>query len=203
VSIPIDTYFTIDPSSEFKSKAHGILFSQELFFYVSDTSELRVRNFNGLVAYTVAQNCIWAAAFSASDRVQLYYATVGGNIFYIPYFHFGSGTLDTVEITGLVAPAVTFDVFYCVNSNPPVYTMVVDDGVRHTLYVANDSAFTSIRATEQIYTNTTDPTHYVQRPRIAMHPEDTDIMTVHVQKIVVQTGASGTGFYTVRIPSVA
>lgn len=201
MSIPIDTYFTIDPSSEFKSKAHGVLFSQELFFYVSDTSELRVRNFNGLVAYAIAQDVIWASAISATDKINLYYANTSGEVFYIPYFHFGAGTLTAVP-TGITA-ALTFDVFYVAQSSPPVYTMVVDNGQIHTLYVANDPGFTSIRASETIYTNATDPTHFVTRPRIAMHPQDTDRLTVHCQKILVSNGSSGTGFYVVRVPSVS
>jgi hypothetical protein len=200
MSIPVDQYFTVDPSSEFKSKAHGILFSQELFFYVADTGELRVRAFNGLIAYAIAQNVIWASALTAADRVDLWYATADGAIFYIPYFHFGSGTLATEPI-GITA-TLSFDVFYCLNSTPPVYCMVTDNGIAHTLYVANDPAFSSIRATKIIYTNATDPTHFVTRPRIAMHPLDTYRMTVHCQTILLSNSQSSTGFYVTDVPTV-
>lgn len=201
MSIPVDQYFTVDPSSEFKSKAHGVLFSQELFFYVADTGELRVRAFNGLIAYVIAQNVIWASALTAADRVDLWYATTDGTIYYIPYFHFGSGTLTSVPIG--ISAALTFDVFYCLNSTPPVYCMVTDNGFVHTLYVANDPAFSSVRATKQIYSNAQDTAHFVTRPRIAMHPEDTYRLTVHCQTIVISTGISSTGFYVVKVPTVA
>jgi len=201
VSIPVDQYFTVDPSSEFLSKAHGVLFSQELFFYVADTGELRVRAFNGLIAYVIAQNVIWASALTASNRVDLWYATADGAIQYIPYFHFGSGTLQTINI-GISAP-LTFDVFYCLNSTPPVYCMVTDNGEVHTLYVANDPAFSQIRATKQLYSNANDPTKFVTRPRIAMHPQDTYRLTVHCQTIVISTGISSTGFYVTDVPTVA
>lgn len=201
MSIPLDQYFTIDPSSEFRSKAHGILFAQELFFYVSDTSQLRVRAFNGLIAYAIAENVRWASAFAAPDRVQLYYADNNGIVYYIPFFHFGSGTLTAIPLG--VNNAITFDVQFIAQSNPPVFAMVVDDGIRHTLYVANDAGFTSIRATQVIFTNTTDPTHYVTRPRIAMHPQDTDVLTVHCQRILVSDSSSTTGMYCVRMQGVS
>jgi hypothetical protein len=201
MSIPVDQYFTVDPSSEFKSKAHGILFSQELFFYVADTGELRVRAFNGLIAYAIAQNVIWASALTAANRVDLWYATSGGAIFYIPYFHFGSGTLAKVPIG--ISAALTFDVFYCLNSTPPVYCMVTDNGIVHTLYVADDPAFSSIRATKQIYSNAQDTSRFVTRPRIAMHPQDTTRMTVHCQTILLSNGQSSTGFYVVKVPTIS
>jgi hypothetical protein len=199
--IPPDIYFTIDPSSEFKTKAHGVLASQELFFYISDIGELRVRAFNGNVSYVIAQGASWASAITASDRVDLYYTDASGNIFYIPYFHFGSGTLNAVPIG--IGSALTFDVFYVAQSTPPVYTLVVDDGIRHTLYSALDPGFTSIRGSAVIFNNALDPTHYITRPRIAMHPQDTDIMTVHCQDIVVLTSVSSTGFYVAKVPGVA
>jgi hypothetical protein len=201
VSIPPNEYFTIDPSSNFLSKAHGVLASQELFFYVSDLGDLRVRAFEGQVSYVIAQGVRWASAITATSEVQLYYSDMGGNIFFIPYFHFGSGTLTPVAIG--IGNSLTFDVQYLAQTDPPVYSMVVDDGIRHTLYSANDPGFTSIRGSSVIFNNALDSAHYVTRPRIAMHPQDTSEITVHCQTILVHTSASSTGFYVATVPGVA
>lgn len=201
MTIPLDTYFVVDPSGDFLSKAHGVLVSQELFFYVSDTNELRVKAFSGNVAYAIAQNVSWCSCLTASNHVDVWYADLGGNIFYIPYFHFGAGTLTPVSIG--IGSAVTFDVFFCLNSSPQVYALVVDNGIQHIMYTSLTPGFSTIQGHDTIFTNATDPAHYVTRPRIAMHPLDTDEMTVHCQRIVVQSGISYTGFYVTKVPGVS
>ena len=61
----------------------------------------------------------------------------------------------------------------------------------------------SVTVEQIIFTNTTDPTHYVTRPRIAMHPQDTDVLTVHCQRILVSDSSSTTGIYCVRMQGVS
>lgn len=212
MSIPLNQFFTITPSTNFKSKGHAILTGQELFFYIADNGDLRVQNFGGIISYTLDINCHWCCAISqtnspSNNLVHVYYTTAANNINYIAYQVFGS-TPPPVA-TGL-GSAVTFDVFYATQATtatiPPhtgVYMLILDDGQSHQLTAATDPAMHNIVSSTRVFTNITDTQHYVSRPTLAMHPEDTNIVTVNCQQFTFQGAINKVGFYTVKVPGLA
>ena len=200
--IPMDTYFTVTPSTNFKAKAHAILGNQELFFYISDTNELRVQVFGGLVAQVLALNVSWVEVIQFSSLIHVYYTNAQGNMFYIPFAHFGSGapTPQAMGITSLLP----FSVMFSAQATPASFIMVTDDGTTHRVYSATDPIFAVQNSNPvAIYTNLLDLTKYVSRPQIAMHPDDTSRITIHVQQLDVQHDTFKTGFYVVKVPGIS
>lgn len=202
--ITIDTYFIVTPGSEFISKAYGNLNGADLFFYVSDTHELRVVNFNtntaGNTTFVLAQNAAWVGVVSAAGRVHVYYADRSGSVWYIPYTIFGA---TVTAVTLAIHNVLSFSVIFTPQSGPPAFLLLADEGIFHRLYVANDSMFTSPISTTAVYDNAFDQTIFVTRPTIAMHPLDTARITVHTQQIRVSDDFSQTGFYVVQVPGLS
>lgn len=198
--IPIDTFFTVTPTTDFKSKVHSILDGVELFFYISDTNELRVQNFGGILSYTLALGARWCAAIDGVNLTHLYYADQTGQIFYIPYPRFGA---TVTPQNSNIGNAITFSVLYAAQSTPPAYMMMVDNGIEHFLYTAIDPAFqTPISSPFRAFSNRINQAVHVTRPNIAMHPLDTVRITVHCQQITASTGVSQVGFYVVKVPGL-
>jgi hypothetical protein len=209
LSIPVDTYFVVTPASQFISKAYANLNGTDLFFYVAETNALRVVNMNstgstaapGSLTYTLALNAKWVDVIAQSGVVYVYYGDLANNIWCISYRTFGS--LPTPVLLTTV-PAITFSTIYTGQSSPPVYQLMVDDGVRHRLYVAHDPLFQTLLVPAQVtYNNTLDTTIYLSQPSIAMHPLDTDRITVTFQQTLVSNSTTSVGFYEVRVPGVA
>jgi hypothetical protein len=209
VSIPVDTYFVVTPASQFISKSYASLNGTDLFIYVNETNELRIVNMNstattaipGTITYTLALNTKWVRAISVTGTVYIYYADLNGVIWFIPYTLFG-GNFTPVTLSGF-ATAITFSAIYTPQSNPPAFIMLIDDGIRHNLYVASDPKFTATLAPPAVaYSNALDTNVYLNEPSIAMHPSDTARATVTFQQTVTLTSATSVGFYEVVIPGV-
>ncbi len=198
-----DTYFIVTPGSQFISKAYGNLNGTDLFFYVSDTQELRVVNFTtsvvGNTTFVLANAAIWVSVISVTGMVHVYYADLGGQIWYIPYTLFGGSAPATKLNQG---SAVTFSCIHTPQSTPPAYIMMIDDGIKHNLFVAADPKFQAAISTLVTYNNSFNPHVYVTRPIITMHPSDTNRLTVHTQQITVLTSVSQVGWYVVVIPGL-
>jgi hypothetical protein len=82
--------------------------------------------------------------------------------------------------------------------------MMVDDGIRHHLYVAHDPLFTALVVpAEATYNNSLDLTIYLSQPSIAMHPSDTNLITVTFQQTLISNSSTSVGFYEVLVPGVS
>jgi hypothetical protein len=202
LSIPINQYFIVTTTSNFKSKVEAQLAGVDYFFLIANNGDLIVKTFTGTVSYTLAVNVKWVDVIPASDRLHIYWADTSSKVFHLVWEHFGAGDLVPVD-TGIVDALLTFSVNYAANSVPPAYLMITDDGEEHTLYVASDPDFHIILATRRVFTNLVDPAHFVTRPTISIHPTDIDVITVHCQQVRVSDDQSKTGFYTLKIPGVA
>jgi|SRR5579863_1163388 len=208
MGIPLDTYFIVTPGSEFISKSYANLSGTDLFFYVTETNSLRVVNMvstggsatPGTTSFSLASGVKWVGTISQAGIVHVYYAIASGQLFYIPYIHFG-GAVTPVSLT--IGSAVTFSVLHTPQSIPPAYMMMVDDGIHHNLFVASDPMFNAILSTLITYNNSFNPLIYVTRPTISMHPADTNRITVHTQQITVLTSVSQTGWYVVQVPGLS
>ncbi len=80
--------------------------------------------------------------------------------------------------------------------------MMTDDGLHHNLFTASDPKFQSSISNVQTYNNSFDLSKYITRPAIAMHPADTQNLTVHTQDINTHTSVSQVGFYVVKVPGL-
>jgi hypothetical protein len=207
VSIPVDTYFIVTPGSEFLSKSYGTLSGTDLFFYVTETNSLRVVNMTstataanpGTTAYVLAQDVKWVGVVTMPGVCYVYYTDTSGQMWYIQYRLFGGpATASTIPIGSVV----TFSVTHTSQSNPPAFMIMTDDGIHHNLFAATDPGFQAIISTTQTYNNSFNTAIYVVRPTIAMHPLDTQNLTVHCQQITVLGDVSETGFYVVKVPGL-
>lgn len=210
MAIPVDTYFIVTPGSEFVSKSFANLNSTDLFFYVTETSSLRVVNMvstggsasPGTVSFTLAQNTKWVSTVQLPGIVHVYYSDLSGNLFYFPYTAFGASFPAPVALG--IASTVTFSAIHTATSTPPVFILMADDGIHHNLYVATDARF-QVQLTAQptvTYNNSLNTAIYLFHPTVAMHPADTNRVTVTFQQTTVFTSAQGVGFYEVRVPGV-
>lgn len=212
MSIPLDTYFIVTPGSTVQNQPgfYGKLGATDLFFYITETGAFRVVNMNsagstatpGLISYTLAQGVMWISAITqpGNGTVHIYYADANGRINYAPYTFFG-GTVVFRSLSQIV-PAVTFSTLFTATSSPESYMMMVDDGIRHNLYVGGDPAFNSIISTTVTYNNSLNTAVYINRPAIAMHPADTNKITVTCEQTIIQTSVTGVGFYEVLVNGI-
>jgi hypothetical protein len=201
VTIPANTFFTVTPATNFKSKATGTLNGTDYFFYIADNNDLNVKTFSGIQSYTLAVDALWVDTIQGSDRIHVYYSLRTGQIFYQAFMHFGAGDLTPIA-TAIGSAAVSFSVNFAPNCVPPAYLLLLNDGVNHNLYSSANPAFSPILAQARIFSNLVDNAHYVTRPSLSIHAQDTNVVTIDVQQIRVNDGHSKVGFYVVRIPGV-
>jgi hypothetical protein len=212
MAIPVDTYFIVTPGSNVQNQPgyYAKLGNTDLFFYITETGSFRVVNMNssatsatpGLVSYSIAQGVKWISITTVPtpNVVHIYYADANGHIFYAPYTLFG-GTVVFKQLSQITA-AVTFSTLFTATSTPNSYMMMVDDGIRHNLYVGADPSFNSIISTTVTYNNGLNTAVYISRPSIAMHPLDSNKITVTCEQTVIQTSVTGVGFYEVLVSGV-
>jgi len=198
------SYWIVTPSANFLSKAYGNLNGVDLFFYVSQTLELCVVNFNtntpGNTTFVLVTGATWVGTISLAGIVHVYYADLSGQLWYIPYIHFGATIVPKMLGIGSI---VTFSVTYTPQSIPPAFMCMTNDGVSHNLFVATDPMFEAQISSIKTYNNSFNTSIYVTNPVIAMHPSDTKNLTVHVQQIVVLSSVSSVGWYVVEVPGLA
>jgi hypothetical protein len=210
VPIPVDKYFIVTPSSQFISKAYASLNGTDLFFFVNDLGNLRVVNMQsggstatpGSTIFTLAQVAKWVDVIARPGVVYVYYEDLSGDVWLIPYRSFG-GLVPAPTLMPFVQ-AVTVSTIYTAQSSPPAYMAMVDDGIRHHLYVSQQPTFETLLAPSVVtYNNLLDTTIYLSQPSIAMHPSDDDRVTVTFQETIVMSGVTNVGFYEVRVQGVA
>jgi hypothetical protein len=202
VSIPSNTYFTETPATNFKSKAVATLNGVDYVFYIAGNNDLLVKVFGGVISYQLAVNARWVDTIQGTDRIHLYYTLRSDDLVrYLPFQHFGSGDLNPVA-TSISGASTTFSVNFAPNTVPPAYLLILNDGVNHDLFVSGDPDFSTIIGSKRTYSNALDHTFYVTRPTIAIHPQDTNIVTIHTQRIKIFDSTSKVGFYVVQIPGV-
>ena len=212
MAIPLDTYFIVTPGSSVQNQPgfYAKLGNTDLFFYITETGALRVVNMNstattaspGLLSYSLAQGVKWIsiATVPTPNVVHVYFADLAGHIFYAPYTLFGGGI--AFRLLSQITPAITFSTLFTATSTPNSFMMMVDDGIRHNLYVAGDPTFNSIISTTVTYNNSLNTSVYINRPSIAMHPQDTNKITVTCEQTIVQTSVTGVGFYEVLVNGI-
>src|SRR5271155_4567790 len=122
MSIPVDQYFIITPSSNVQNMpgAYATLGVTDLFFYITETGSLRVVNMNssgsnavpGLISYALAQNVKWMDVITMPGNgvVQIYYADTSGVIWYAPYVTLGSTVM--FQSLSSITTAITFSTIY-------------------------------------------------------------------------------------------
>jgi hypothetical protein len=202
LSIAPNQYFIGTPASNFKSKVEAQLAGVDYFFYITDSGDLVVKTFSGVVSYTLAAGAKWVDIIPEAERLHVYWSDKTSNVMHLVFEQFGGGSLVPVA-TGINSANLTFSVNYAAHSTPPVYVMLVDTGFEHILYVAQDPDFHTLLApATRVYSNLVDPAYFVTRPMIAIHPLDTNVATVNVQRLKVSNNESKVGFYVITLPGV-
>lgn len=211
--IPINTYFIVTPSSQFISKAYSSLQDFDLFFYVNETSSLRVVNMQsgtltatpGSINYTLAQGVSWVGVVSQPGVAHTYYADQSGVVWHLDYRVFGGTPPTPTHLVNLSPePVQTFSVIYTPQTTPPAYMMMTFDGVFHRIFVASDPLFQDLLAPSQVtYNNALAPTFFVSQPNIAMHPLDTVNVCVICQQLNENNSVVQVGFYGVAAPGLS
>lgn len=200
MSIPTNQYTTV-AADNFISRVYANLQGVDLFFYISVTNELRAKRVDNPNFHLLATGVTWVSTIPAADKVHLYYSDMLGTVYYAPFQNQNFVTGLNFTATG-IGSAQNFSTVYAANATPPVYVMVVDDGVYHNLVVADDPAFSSIRTSTQVFDNVIDSDYYVTLPVAAIHPEDTNRITINCEKLKRADNTTQVGFYVVKIPGV-
>jgi hypothetical protein len=209
--IPQDQYF--DPTavgSNFGARGYANLAGNDVFFYISTTNELRAKATSAAATQGLSTVQIlmigvqWLAVIQQPPQgiAHLYFSMLDGSIHYAAYTAANFSTPIVPSPVGLLS-SFTFSACLCPNSTPPVYALMVDDGVRHTLYTSVNPSFSPILGVNTVFNNSIDPTVYVNQPVVAIHPLDTDIVTVNCLHTIVMTSVQKVGFYVAKLPGVA
>jgi|SRR5271154_461693 len=210
--IPLNNYF--DPTavgSNLGPRGYGNLAGADVFFYVSQTNEIRVKQANA--SATSGQSTIqilvtgvkWLSVIQQPPEgvVHLYWSNLAGAMFYTPYTV--RNFTEPVAIQSLpFSTAFTFSTTLAPNGSPAAYCMLVDDGVKHTLYTSINANFAPVLASAVVYNNNFSDAVYVNMPVIAVHPQDTNIATINTQvtKLPTPPGVPSVGFYVATLPGV-
>jgi hypothetical protein len=208
-----DHYF--DPTavgSNLTARGYGNLAGADVFFYISTTNELRVKQNNsttlsGLSTIQILVTGVqWLSVIQQPPQgvVHLYWSTMAGVMFYAPYTARNfSEPIAPVSLP--FSTAYTFSTTFAANGTPPAYCMLIDDGTKHTLYTSAVPTFATLLGTQVVYNNATNPAVYVNKPVLAVHPLDTNVATVNVQYIQLPSppGVQKVGFYVTFLPGVA
>lgn len=201
MSIPLDQYTTAVPAS-FITRAYANLSGLDLFFFVSSTNELRVKQANNSNIRTLQTGVRWMCLIQGTGIVHLYYSLLNSSMYYASFQvqNFVSGI---VPVTMGLSSFASFSACYCPNSTPPAYDLIIDDGTRHTLYTSGVPDFSVQLGKLTTFNNSVDRTYLVNYPIIAIHPNDTNSVTINCQRTTVSNGFSEVGFYAVKLPGVA
>jgi hypothetical protein len=209
-----DHYF--DPTavgSNLGARGYGNLAGADVFFYISTSSELRVKQANsstlsGLstIQILVTGGVQWLSVIQQPPQgvVHLYWTNTNGAMFYAPYTARNfSEPISPVSLP--FSTAYTFSTTYAQHGTPPAYCMLVDDGTRHTLYTSATPDFSTLLGTQVVYNNNTNLAVYINKPVIAVHPLDTNVATVIVQHVDLPSppGIQKVGFYVTFLPGVS
>src|SRR5271157_3465320 len=208
--IPLNNYF--DPTavgSNLGPRGYGNLAGADVFFYVSTTNEIRVKQANATV--TSGQSTIqilvtgvkWLSVIQQPPQgvVHLYWSDLSGNMFYAPYT--AQNFIQPVVPQSLpFSTQFTFSTTLAPHGSPAAYCMLVDDGIRHTLYTSINPNFSPVLGSAIVYNNTFNDAIYVNMPVLAVHPQDTNIATVNTQvtKLPTPPGVPSVGFYVCTLP---
>lgn len=207
-----DHYF--DPTavgSNLINHGYGNLAGADVFFYISLTNELRVKQSNA--SSTQGQSTVqilvtdvkWMSVIQQPPQgiVHLYWSNFAGAMFYAPYTA-TNFTQNVIPQALSFSTTFTFSATFAPNCSPAAYCMIVDDGTRHTIYTSATPNFSSILGSTVSYNNNVAPSTYVNRPVIAVHPLDTNIATIHAQFVSLPAppGVQSVGFYVAKLPGV-
>jgi hypothetical protein len=209
--IPQDQYF--DPTavgSNFGARGYANLAGADVFFYISTTNELRAKATSAAATQGLATVQIlftgvqWLAVIQQPPQgvAHLYFSTLDGVIHYARYTAANFSTpIAPVQIG--ISTNFTFSATLCPNSTPPVYALLVDDGTRHKLYTSVNANFAPILGSSTVFNNSLDLTVYVNQPVVAIHPLDTNIVTINCLHTVLQGSVQKVGFYVAKLPGVS
>lgn len=210
--IPLNNYF--DPTavgSNFGARGYGNLAGADVFFYVSTTNEIRVKQANA--SATSGQSTIqilvtgvkWLSVIQQPPQgvVHLYWSDFSGAMFYTPYTV--RNFTEPVAIQSLpFSTLFTFSTTLAPNGSPAAYCMLIDDGTKHTLYTSINPNFSPVLASAVVYNNNFSNAVFVNMPVIAVHPQDTNVATINTQvtKLPSPPGVPSVGFYVATLPGV-
>jgi hypothetical protein len=208
--IPQDQYF--DPTavgSNFGARGYANLAGSDVFFYISTTNELRAKATSaaatqGLATVQILQIGVqWLAVIQQPPQgiAHLYFSNMQGNMFYASYTAANFNTPIAPVSLGLFGN-FTFSATLCPNSVPSVFALLIDDGTRHTLYTSVSPQFSPILGSNVVFNNSLNPSIYVNQPVVAIHPLDTDIVTVNCLHTVLSNDVQTVGFYVAKLPGV-
>jgi hypothetical protein len=201
MALPIDVYTTVI-GANFLSQSYATLAGFDLFFYVSSTNDLCLKQQGNPIVQTVLSGASLVSTVSVSGLVHVYYADINGAVYYFP-FTTSNFTTPVVPVSTGISSARSLSNMYTTASSPHVYAMIIDNGSYHVIYTATSPDFLGITNQVQTYDNIIDPGFYVGHPVFALHHDDTDRATIHCQKTNLSTGDSQTGFYVAKLPGVA
>lgn len=200
MSISIDVYTPVI-GTDFLSQAFATLEGYDLFFHVSTTNQLRLKQMSSSSVQILKVGVTHVCVIPQEGVVHVYYLDMGGVLHYFPFTSANFIYPIHSVITGL-GTGVFMSAMYSPNSTPPVYAMIVDTGVYHMISTSLNPAFSSIEAQSQVYNNALDADVYVGSPVVGMHPDDTKFVTVVCQHTVISTGNTKVGLYTAQLPGV-
>ena len=199
--IPVDVYTTVI-GSDFLSQAYATIEGYDLFFFVTPTNDLRLKQIGNPVVLQLISGATWVCAVSVGGQVNVYYRSLNGGVYYFPFTHDNFVKPITPSLTG-VGTVVTMSALYTAKTSPSVYAMIVDNATHHVIYTSADPAFSTILASSQVYNNSVEPNVYVGFPVMAIHHDDTITATINCQQTEIQTGMTTVGFYVANIPGVS
>lgn len=213
MAIPLNNYF--DPTavgSNLGARGYGNLAGADVFFYISQTNEIRVKQANATA--TSGQSTIqilvtdvkWLSVIQQPPQgvVHLYWSDPSGAMFYAPYTA-RNFTQPVTPQSLAFSTQFTFSTTLAPNGSPAAYCMLIDDGTKHTLYTSINPNFSPLLGSSVVYNNTFSNAIFVNMPVLAVHPQDTNIATINTQVTTLPSppGIPKVGFYVAKLPGVS
>lgn len=202
-NIPLDTYISIAPETDYIAKGHINLGGTDIFIYISDTNELRSVALGETTFNSLVEDVSWVAVYQPDpSHAHLYYIDFAAQVWHVEYDLYGPLINTPVKIAG-VPLAVTVSILFAAHTTPAVWVMMLDDGAKHHIFTSATPDFSTILQGVISYNNLLDHTYYNTLPTIALHPLDTVNLTISVQQQNLATPTVfDVGFYVFVIPGV-
>lgn len=202
MTLPIDTYIPVAPETNPISKGYLLLGGSDVLIYVSSTHELRSTVAGHTTYSTLALGVSWVFCVQQNTSGHVYYVDLSGRTFHLEYDQPGLA-VHAPTLLNNVSAAVTVSALWSATSTPNSFMLMVDDGIRHHLYVATDAIFQNLVSNTVTFNNSLSTLALVSKPCIAMHPSDTDAITVTCERTDLNTDLTTVGFYEVKVPGVS
>lgn len=197
-TLQIDNYFTSQAEAESLCYEYARIWDVDVLIYLTVDGFLRAKVVQQQSTNTLAEGVVW---FGTTDYIpdlqglRIFFVKTDGTWWVMRYKEVGDHNPDLVLLP--IHEAVkTFSVGHL----EPRWILLIDNGTKHLAYTTLDDSFKNDMRSDWVYDNRLNDTLFTYTPRIGIHKDNTQLMTVAVNFRDSSNNSSGVATYAAKIP---